>query len=139
MPTKDILAPDVYVNASVAPGEAPEHVVNRLLKTKGRTLATEWVLERVEQMLRALPSFREEAVDPQMKTIRGLVTLVEDDGDYEPGDWESALAAAVKAAEADRVITDHPDLLDKEDSAVEYISSEAWLIEQTTPPPPPGG
>jgi hypothetical protein len=35
------------------------------------------------------------------------------------------------------VITDHPDLVDKEASGVEFMSTEAFLLELMTPPPPP--
>jgi hypothetical protein len=35
-------------------------------------------------------------------------------------------------------VTDHPDLLELETSdGVEFMSSEAWLVEAATPPPAP--
>jgi hypothetical protein len=35
-------------------------------------------------------------------------------------------------------VTDHPDLLSLESvSGVEFMSSEAWLVEAATPPPAP--
>jgi glycerophosphoryl diester phosphodiesterase len=134
-----LLAPDVYVNASVALGSPPEQVVQRVLgKQKNRSKATEWVLARVKHMLSALPEFKHDAVDQQLKLIRSLVDIVEDTSQFAPGEWEGALVAAAKKAGVKRVITDHPDLLEKEQSGgVEFVSSEAFLIELTTPPPAP--
>jgi glycerophosphoryl diester phosphodiesterase len=134
-----LLAPDVYVNASVALGSPPEQVVQRVLgKQKNRSKATEWVLARVKHMLSALPEFKQDAVDQQLKLIRSLVDIVDDSSQFAPGEWEAALVAAAKKAGVKRVITDHPDLLDKEQSGgVEFVSSEAFLIELTTPPPAP--
>jgi hypothetical protein len=35
-------------------------------------------------------------------------------------------------------MTDHPDLADKtEVDGIQFLSTEAWLLEATTPPPPP--
>ena len=132
-----LLAPDVYVNASVAPGSPPDEVVQRILgKHKGESSTTEWILDRVAAMLAAVPSFKKEAVDPHLGLIKGLVKVVKPDGKHDANAWEDALAAAAKAAGAKRVITDHPDLLEK-GSKVEFISTEAWLLEQKMPPPPP--
>ena len=119
-------------------GLAPEQVVNRVLGNKERRHRTsEWVLQTTEAMLRAHPHFREEAIEPQMTTIRGLVDIVEPD-EHPADDWGKALVAAARAAEVERVVTDHPDLADKEEiDGVEFLSSDAWMIEQTTPPPPP--
>lgn len=134
-----ILAPDVYVNASVALGSPPEHVVRRVLGHSQKHKTTEWVLARVEAMLHALPAFKEDAVNAQMKTIRGLVEVVEAD-EAGPDEWEKALVAAAKAAGVDRVVTDHPDLADKDEAeGILFISSDAYMVELTTPPPPPGG
>ncbi len=136
-----LLAPDVYVNASVAgTGLAPEQVVNRALgNPKKRHRTTEWVLQTTEAMLRAHPHFKKDAIEPQMKLIRDLVDLVKP-GDFDAGDWKAALVASAKAAEVARVVTDHPDLADQDDiDGVEFISSDAWMIEQITPPPPPPG
>lgn len=135
-----LLAPDVYVNASVAgAGLAPEAVVNRVLgnpKTKQKTSA--WVLERVQAMLSAHPSFRKDAIEPHMERIRGLVEVVEMKGTFEPGAWKEALVASAKAAGVKRVVTDHPDLADQaEVDGIEFLSTDAWMIEQQTPPPPP--
>ena len=48
------------------------------------------------------------------------------------------LIGAIVAGFFGRVITDHPDLADKDEvEGIEFMSSDAWLIEQTTPPPPP--
>ena len=136
-----LLAPDVYVNASVALGSPPEQVVQRLLgrpKDKGRTKTTEWVLARVKHMLGALPEFKQDAVDKQLTLIRSLVDVVADGSEFAPGEWEPALVAGAKRLGMQRVVTDHPDLLEKEQSGgVEFVSSDAYLIELITPPPPP--
>jgi len=133
-----ILAPDVYVNASVALGSPPEHVVRRVLGHSQKHKTTEWVLTRVEAMLHVLPAFKEDAVKAQMKTIRELVEIVEAD-EAGPDEWEKALVAAAKAAGVDRVVTDHPDLADKDEAeGIFFISSDAYMVELTTPPPPPG-
>ena len=134
-----LLAPDVYVNASVAgQGLAPEQVVNRALgNPKSRQKTTDWILDTTAAMLTAHPNFKEEAVEAQMKTIRGLVDVVKPD-EFDAADWAEALVAAAKAAEVERVITDHPDLADKDEiDGIEFLSTDAWMIEQQTPPPPP--
>lgn len=136
---KILLAPDVYVNASVAgAGLAPAQVVNRVLgDSKVRQRSTDWVLSTVEGMLGAHPHFKKESVEPQMKLIRDLVDVVEPE-EHDEGDWPAALVAAAKAAEVQRVVTDHPDLADKDEiDGIEFLSTDAWMIEQTTPPPPP--
>lgn len=136
-----LLAPDVYVNASVAgTGLAPEQVVNRVLGNKeARQKTTEWILQRAEAMLRAHPTFKKEAVDPQIKLIRDLVDIVELDEELPIDDWPKALVVSAKATDVTRVVTDHPDLADKEEiDGIEFLSSDAWMIEQQTPPPPPG-
>ena len=134
-----ILGPDVYVNASVALGSPPEHVVRRVLKPGVKSASSAWILARVEAMLGKLDAFKPEAVAQQMATIRQFVDVVEKD-DHPSDDWQEGLVAAAKAAGVTRVITDHPDLADKSEvEGIELISSDAWLVEQTTPPPPPGG
>jgi len=135
-----ILAPDVYVNASVALGSPPEQVVRRVLgKHKGEGKTTEWIMSRVRQMLLSVPSFKADLVDQQLALIQEFVLLVQTEGKFGPDAWEDALVAAAHAAGAKRVMTDHPDLLQKELSdGVEFISTEAWLLEAGTPPPPPG-
>lgn len=134
-----VLAPDVYVNASVALGSAPDQIVQRALgRTKGQTKTTEWVLARVRHMLAAVPEFKKEAVDQQMSLIRSLVDVIDLGEQFAPGEWERALIAAAKKLNAKRVITDHPDLLERESSdGVEFVSTEAFLLELTMPPPPP--
>lgn len=133
-----VLAPDIYVNASVSLGSPPEHVVRRALGGSTRTKASEWVLERVESMLRALPDFKDDAVDQQMTTIRGLVDIIDTD-EFFIEDWNEALVALAKAAGVNRVLTDHPDLLATvPNQGVEFVSSDNWLVEQATPPPSPG-
>lgn len=132
-----VLAPDIYVNASVSLGSAPEHVVRRTLGGPTRAKASEWVLERVESMLRALPDFKDDAVAQHMTTIRGLVDVVETD-EFFIEDWNEALVALAKAAGVSRVLTDHPDLLATvPNQEVEFVSSDNWLVEQASPPPPP--
>jgi hypothetical protein len=136
---KILLAPDVYVNASVAgAGLAPAQVVNRVLgNEKMRHKTSDWVLVTTESMLKAHPHFKEDAIEPQMKLIRDLVDIIEPD-EHAADDWGGALVAAARAADVTRVITDHPDLADKDEiDGVEFLSSDAWMIEQTTPPPPP--
>lgn len=134
-----LLAPDVYVNASVALGSPPEKVVQRVLgRHKGETQVSEWVLARVLHMLSAIPEFKHDAVTEQLGLIRSLVKVQTDGKDFAPGEWESALVDAAKRAGVNRVVTDHPDLLTKELSdGVEFVSTEAFLLELMTPPPPP--
>jgi hypothetical protein len=132
-----VLAPDIYVNASVSLGSPPEHVVRRALGGLARAKVSEWVLERVESMLGALPDFKDDAVARQMTTIRGLVEVVQTD-EFFIEDWGKALVALAKAADVSRVLTDHPDLLaNGPRQGVEFVSSDNWLVEQATPPPPP--
>jgi 23S rRNA U2552 (ribose-2'-O)-methylase RlmE/FtsJ len=132
-----ILAPDIYVNASVALGSPPDQVARRVLAGKHGKKTSEWVLSRVRQMLKAVPNFKMEAVDEQLALIRGFVQIVPIA--EHPGDaWTQALVATAQAAGAHRVVTDHPDLLDLESAdGVEFMSSEAWLLEAATPPPAP--
>ena len=134
-----ILAPDVYVNASVAPGTPPDRVVQRVLgQHKGESRSSAWVLERIESMLRAIPQFRAEAITQQLALIRSYVKIVEGVDGFAADAWGKALSATAKAAGLERVVTDHPDLLKLESQdGVEFISSEAWLLEATTPPPVP--
>lgn len=134
-----ILAPDVFVNASVAPGTAPDRVVQRVLgQHKGQSRSSAWVFARIESMLRAMPQFRDDAVSQQLSLIRSLVKEVPGVANYDAEAWDKALSATAKAAGVGRVITDHPDLLRLETrDDVEFISCEAWLLEATTPPPVP--
>ena len=132
-----VLAPDIYVNASVALGSPPEHAVRRAFGSSRKPKASRWVIERVESMLHAIPEFKSDAVTRQMTTIRGLVDVVET-GEFFIEDWDHALVALAKAAGMARVLTDHPDLLaSKSVDGVEFVSSDSWLGEQATPPPPP--
>ena len=134
-----VLAPDIYVNASVALGSPPEHAVRRAFGGPGKPKASSWVIERVESMLHAIPEFKSDAVAQQMTTIQSLVEVVET-GEFFIEDWEKALVALAKAAGVGRVLTDHPDLLAfKTLEGVEFVSSDNWLGEQATPPPPPVG
>jgi hypothetical protein len=139
VPVDIILAPDVYVNASVAPGTTPDRVVQRVLgEHKGESKASDWVLSRVQSILEAIPEFRHEAVKRQMDLIRSFVQIVPGVASFDPSAWEPALVACARAAGVQRVVTDHPDLLQKETSeGVEFVSTEAWLLEATTPPPLP--
>lgn len=134
-----ILAPDVYVNASVAPQSPPDQVVQRILgQHKGESSTSSWIMDRAAAMLVTLPEFKEDAVKAQVELIQTFVNLIEVPGDHAPDAWEDALVAAAAACGAKRVITDHPDLVGKDHDDVEFISSEAWLFEQKMPPPPPG-
>jgi len=134
-----VLAPDIYVNASVALGSPPEHAVRRAFGGPGKPKASSWVIERVESMLHAIPEFKSDAVTQQMTTIQSLVEVVET-GEFFIEDWDKALVALAKAAGVGRVLTDHPDLLAfKTLEGVEFVSSDNWLGEQATPPPPPAG
>jgi hypothetical protein len=133
-----ILAPDVYVNASVALGSAPEQVTRRVLGAREGGKTTEWILSRVRQMLAGIPAFKNDAVERQLEVIRGLVQVLSDERVYGPEAWVDALVSAAKLAGVQRVVTDHPDLLALEMSeGIEFMSSEAWLLEVGTPPPPP--
>ncbi|HEX5657209.1 MAG TPA: hypothetical protein VFX59_08435 [Polyangiales bacterium] len=135
-----ILAPDVYVNASVAPATTPDRVVQRVLgQHKGESKATEWILGRVAAILSQLPAFKEDAVTGQVNLIRSFVQVVPGAESFKADAWADALVASARAANVSRVVTDHPDLLRLENSrGVEFLSTEAWLLEVTTPPPPPG-
>ncbi|MEM9071019.1 MAG: hypothetical protein AAGE52_21085 [Myxococcota bacterium] len=133
-----ILGPDVYVNASVALGSPPEHVVRRVIGPGKKTGTTQWILARIEGMLSNLDAFKPEAVEAQMKTIRQFVTIADESEEHGADAWIEALVGAAKACGVTRVVTDHPDLADKEEvDGIEFLSSDAWLVEQTTPPPPP--
>jgi len=132
-----VLAPDIFVNASVALGSPPEHAVRRAFGGPGKPKTSSWVMERVESMLRGIPEFKDVAVDQQMTTIRGLVDILPTE-EFFIEDWDKALVALAKAAGVGRVLTDHPDLLASNVvSGVEFVSSDNWLGEQATPPPPP--
>lgn len=132
-----VLAPDIYVNASVALGSPPERAVRRAFGAPNRPKTSAWVMERVESMLRALPEFKNDAVAQQMATIQGLVEVV-DTKEFFIEDWTEALASLAHAAGVSRVLTDHPDLLASTGASdIEFISSDRWLAEQAAPPPPP--
>lgn len=134
-----ILGPDVFVNASVALGSPPELVIRRVLGPNKKTKTTAWILARIEAMLTNLDAFKPEAVSQQMATIKQFVEVAAEDLEHGPDAWVDALVGAAKACGVQRVITDHPDLADKtEVDGIEFLSSEAWLLEQAIPPPPPG-
>lgn len=136
--TQVILGPDIYVNASVALGSPPEQVARRVLRTRSNSAATEWILARVRQMLAKVPGFKDEAVEGQLSLIRDLVQVHSENREHAPEAWAEALIAAAKLAGVRRVITDHPDLLELENAeGIEFMSSEAFLLESGTPPPPP--
>ncbi len=134
-----LLAPDVFVNASVAAGTPPEHIARRVLGRPGeKPKTTRWVMTWTRAILSKVPDFKAEAVEAQMKTIEGLLDIVEVQDATPEGDWVKGLVASAKAAGLKRVVTDHPDLADKtEVDGITFVSSDAWLVEQTTPPPPP--
>ncbi len=91
-------------------------------------------------MLVASGHFIENRVDEQMGLIRGLVEIVPVKVDFDIENWGEALKVAAEASGVVRVVTDHPDLLALSggEQGIDYVSSDAWLVEQTTPPPPPG-
>jgi hypothetical protein len=132
-----LIGPDVFVNASVAPGTPPEQVARRVLGKPGKKpKTTTWVLKWIELLLAKTPGFKAESIKPQVDLIKGLVEVVETKTDET--DWTKALVASAKAAGLKRVMTDHPDLADKtEVDGIQFLSTEAWLLEATTPPPPP--
>ncbi len=132
-----LIGPDVFVNASVAPGTPPEQVARRVLGKPGKKpKTTTWVLKWIELLLAKAPGFKAESIKPQVDLIKGLVEVVETKTDEM--DWTKALVASAKAAGLKRVMTDHPDLADKtEVDGIQFLSTEAWLLEATTPPPPP--
>lgn len=134
-----LLGPDVFVNASVAAGTPPEHVARRVLGKPGaKPKSTRWVMTWIRALLTKTPGFKADAVDAQMKTIESLCEIVEVQDKTPEGDWVKGLVASAKAARLKRVVTDHPDLADKtEVDGITFLSSDAWLVEQTTPPPPP--
>jgi hypothetical protein len=134
-----LLGPDVLVNASVALGSPPEQVVRRVLgKTGGKPRTTEWVLGRVASMLEAVPSFRKDSIHAQMDLVRALVEIAALPAAAPTASYAEGLVASAKAAGYGRVVTDHPDLADQTElDGIQFVSSEAWLVEATTPPPPP--
>mgnify|MGYP001588100129 CR=1 FL=1 len=134
-----LLAPDVFVNASVSLGSPPEQVVQRVLgRKKGKSKTSEWVLARVRHMLSSVPEFKTAAVDEQLTLIRSMLEVLPSDQSHAPGEWEQALCAAAKQAGVTRVVTDHPDLLELETSdGIEFVSTDTFLIELAMPPPPP--
>ncbi len=133
-----LLAPDVLVNASVAPGTPPERVAQAILGGKrGKPKTSNWVLTTTEAMLRAHPDFKKDAVTAQIALIRNLCTVV--DVQDPPSDWDKALILSSKAAGLKRVVTDHPDLADTEQDGIDFVSSETFMLESAMPPPPPPG
>jgi hypothetical protein len=134
-----LLGPDVFVNASVAPGTPPEAVAKRVLGKPGaKPKTTDWVLGRIEAILKAVPSFKHEMIEPQMTLIKNLVDVVKLPKEVGPDQWEKGLVESAKATGYKRVVTDHPDLADKtEVDGILFLSTDAWMVEQTTPPPPP--
>lgn len=133
-----IAAPDVFVNASVALGSAPDHATRRVLGEGKPAKTSKWVLDRTAAMLTNAPGFKPDAVEAQMATIRKLTEIV-DKADHGPDDWQGALVAAAKSAGLTRVLTDHPDLLEAGSvEGIEFVGTEAWLLERTVPPPAPG-
>lgn len=133
-----MLGPDVYVNASVALGSTPEQVARRILGKDKKPKSTEWIFGWVERLLAKAPGFKVESLKAQLDLIKGLVEIVPVKDKLEDGDWVKGLLASAKAAGVKTVVTDHPDLADKtEQDGIRFLSTDAWLLEQTTPPPPP--
>lgn len=134
-----VLGPDVFVNASVAPGTPPEQVAQRLLGNEAHKIkSSRWILDRVAAMLEAHPAFLNDHIAPHLKLIESLVQVVELEGSFGAEKWPEALAATAKAAGLDRVITDHPDLLEAgAQDGVDFESTESLMVEFAVPPPPP--
>lgn len=133
-----LIGPDVFVNASVAGGSPPEQLARRVLGKPQKPKTTAWVLGWVERLLAKAPGFKIESLKPQVDLIKGLVDVVDMLGKVDDADWTKGLVASAKAAGVKTVVTDHPDLADKaEVDGIRFLSTEAWLLEQTTPPPPP--
>ncbi len=133
-----VLAPDVFVNASVALGSPPEQVARRVLGKAKKPKSTAWVIGWIERLLSKAPGFKHESLKPQIDLIKGLVEMVDFKGKVDEMDWVKGLVASAKAANVKTVITDHPDLADKtEVEGIRFVSTEGWLLEQVTPPPPP--
>ncbi len=133
-----LIGPDVFVNASVAGGSPPEQLARRVLGKPKKPKSTAWVLGWVERLLTKAPGFKAESLKGQVDLIKGLVEIVDVKGKLDDNDWVNGLLASAKAAGVKTVVTDHPDLADKaERDGVRFLSTEAWLLEQTTPPPPP--
>jgi hypothetical protein len=132
-----VLAPDIFANASVAPGTDPDRVIQKTIGAGQKVKATPWILERVRAILYNVPSFKREALDQHMTLIGSLIEAVNDPTEHGPDAWLPALVAAAKIAQATRVITDHPDLIGKTESGVDFISSENFLVELALPPPLP--
>lgn len=132
-----IIAPDVFVNASLALGSPPEQVARRLLGGAQKAKTSSWVLDRIEAMLHGSKAFKPDAVTVQMHTIRALTEVV-DRQTFEPKAWPEALASLAKSAGVKRVLTDHPDLMEQAPvDGIEFVSTETWLFERQIPPPPP--
>lgn len=133
-----LLGPDVYVNASVALGSTPEQVARRVLGKPKKPKSTKWIFDWVEKLLSKAPGFKAESLKPQLDLIKGLVDMVDMKEKAPENDWVKGLVASAKAVGVKTVVTDHPDLADKtEVDGIRFLSTEAWLLEQTTPPPPP--
>jgi hypothetical protein len=133
-----VLGPDVFVNASVAPGSDPDKVAVRTLGGARRVKVTPWILDQVRAMLGRVPQFKPELVDKQIDRIRAVVEVLDEKTTQPADDWAKALAAAAKAAGVAFVVTDHPDLISKgAEAGVDFITTENFLVDLAVPPPPP--
>src|SRR5260221_14602969 len=106
-----VLGPDVFVNASVAPGSDPDKVALRALGGARSVKATPWIIDQVRAMLSKVPQFKPDLVDQQLGRIRAVVEVLDDNTAHAAGAWAKALAAAAKLAGVPFVVTDHPDLI----------------------------
>jgi hypothetical protein len=135
---KIVLGPDVFANASVAPGTDPDKVVQRTLGGKARQVSvTPWILDTIRFLLDKVPAFKHEALDKHIELIRSLVTVLDETEKHAPAAWGPALAAAARLAGTKTVVTDHPDLINKTEAGIDFISTENFLVEVSLPPPPP--
>jgi hypothetical protein len=132
-----VLGPDVFANASVAPGTDPDHVVQRTLGGKRKVTVTPWILDTIRFLLGKVPAFKPEALDKQIELIKTLVNVADEKEKHDPAAWGPALAAAARLADTKTVVTDHPDLINKTQDGIDFISTENFLVELSLPPPPP--
>jgi hypothetical protein len=133
-----VLGPDVFVNASVAPGSDPDKVAVRTLGGGRKVKVTPWILAQVKTMLGKVPQFKPELVEQQIERVRAVVEVLEEKTTHPAGAWAKALASAAKAAGVAFVVTDHPDLIAQgAEAGIDFITTENYLVDLAVPPPPP--
>ena len=122
-----VLAPDIYVNASIALDSPPDRAVRRAFGGPGKPKTSTWVLERVQSMLHAVPEFKDEALAQQMATIRDLVEVVETQEHFIEA-WSEALGALAEAAGA---LPYREDLVGNPETGVLHGGCITSLIDAT--------